>query len=461
MRVVLRLTAEQRRLLKQHLFPGDGLEAAAVAVCGRRTGTDHEILTLQEITFIPHHLCERSATRVTWPLQPALPMLHRAADRGLAVLKIHSHPQDAIQFSPWDDEADKRVFGALFTWTAVPVLHVSAFMLETGAIHARVVPRRGVGSAVDRVTVAGDSIEFRDAVHPTDVLGACDLRNQQTFGDGTTRLLKRLDIGVVGVSGTGSWVVEMLARLGVGRLVLVDPDKVEGKNLNRIVNATHADAEKGRAKVEVLEEAISRMGFGTVVEPLAQDLRTPSVLRRLAACDVIFGCVDSPFARSLLNTLATHYLLPYFDVGVRLQADDRGGISAVYGGVHYLIPGGSSLYTRGVIKPETVRADMLRRYYPEQYAQQLAEKYIRGAAVESPAVISVNGVMASHAVMEFLARIHPFRCRDLECTRGQMLDLATCVWSCDEESPVDDLLAHWTGLGDRTPLLGDPTLSDA
>jgi hypothetical protein len=461
MRVVLRLTADQRRLLKQHLFPGDGLEAAAVAVCGRRAEANHEILTLQEITFIPHRLCARSATRVTWPLQPALPMLHRAADQGLAVLKIHSHPRDIIQFSPWDDEADRSVFGALFTWNGAPAVHLSSFMLESGTIHARVVPRHGASAPVDRVMVVGDAIEFYDSAGPTEEFEAHDLRNRQTFGEGTTRLLKRLDIGVIGASGTGSWVVEMLARLGVGRLVLVDPDKVEEKNLNRIVNATRADAKAGRSKVEVLEEAVARMGFGTAVEPLARDLRSPAILRRLAACDIIFGCVDSPFARSLLNTLATHYLLPYFDLGVRLQADGRGGISAVYGGVHYLFPGGSSLYTRGVISAETVRADMLRRYYPEQYTQQLAEKYIRGAAVESPAVMPVNGVIATHAIMEFLARIHPFRYRDLECTRGQMLDLATCVWSCEEESAVDELLAHWTGLGDRTPMLGDPTLSDA
>lgn len=460
MRVVLRLTADQRRLLKQHLFPGDGLEAAAVVACGVRRGADVEILSVQEITFIPHDQCKRTSTRVTWPLQPALPLLHRAGDQGLAVLKIHSHPCDVIQFSPWDDAADARVFGALFTWSSAPALHLSAFMLESGAIHARVVRRDGSHSAVNRVMVVGDAIEFYDAPQSAETLEAHDLRNQQTFGEGTTRLLKRLEIGVVGASGTGSWVIEMLGRLGVGGLVLVDPDRVEDKNLNRIVNATKANATAGRPKVEVLRDAIAGMGFGTLVEPVAGDLRSPSVLRRLATCDVIFGCLDSPFARSLLNTLATHYLLPYFDVGVRLQADGRGGISSVYGGVHYLLPGGSSLYTRGVISSETVRADMLRRYYPEQYIQHVAEKYIRGAVVESPAVIPVNGVMASHTVMEFLARIHPFRCVDLECTRGQMLDLATCVWSCEDESTVDELLAHWTGLGDRTPLLGDPTLSD-
>lgn len=461
MRTVLRLTAEQRQRLRQHLFPGDGLEAAAVACCGRRSEPALEILIVHEVVLIPREECQRTATRVTWPLEPALPMLHRAADAGLTILKIHSHPREVTQFSPWDDAADRSIFSALFAWSDAPVLHLSAFMLKSGAVHARAVFRDGKTAMVDRITVVGDSIEVLDAGETASDLAEIDLRNKQTFGEGTTRLLKRLEVGVVGASGTGSWVIEMLARLGVGRLLLIDPDKIEDKNLNRIVNATHADAGAHRPKVEVLRDAVERMGFGTVFDPRAEDLRTPALLRRLAACDVIFGCVDSPFARSLLNTLAAHYLLPYFDVGVRLQADGQGGISAVYGGVHYLLPGGSSLYTRCVISPEFVRADMLQRYYPEQYRQLLAEKYIRGADVESPAVIPVNGVMASHAVMEFLARIHPFRCIDLEYTRGQMLDLATCVWSCDEEALPDSLLARWTGRGDRLPLLGDPTLSDA
>src|SRR5882724_12845219 len=137
MRVTIRLTEHQRQQLKNHLFPGDGLEAAAVVSCGRRRLPDHEILTAQEIVFIPHYLCCRSPTRVTWPLDPALPLLHRAGDHGLTVLKIHSHPKDAEEFSAWDDAADASVFEALFGWSISPVLHLSAFMLERGVIRAR------------------------------------------------------------------------------------------------------------------------------------------------------------------------------------------------------------------------------------------------------------------------------------------------------------------------------------
>ena len=53
-----------------------------------------------------------------------------------------------------------------------------------------------------------------------------------------TPKLQNLSVAVVGCSGTGSPVIEQLARLGVGRLLLVDPDVVKVKNLNRILNTT-------------------------------------------------------------------------------------------------------------------------------------------------------------------------------------------------------------------------------
>ena len=94
---------------------------------------------------------------------------------------------------------------------------------------------------------------------------------------------------VIGCSGTGSPVVEQLARLGVGRLVLVDPDCVEEKNLNRILNATREDAYLRRPKVEVMARAIARMGFGTEVEIIPENLASPRAVRAVAECDIVFG----------------------------------------------------------------------------------------------------------------------------------------------------------------------------
>jgi len=68
--------------------------------------------------------------------------------------------------------------------------------------------------------------------------------------------LGRMSVCVIGVSGTGSVVAEQLARLGVGEIILIDFDKLEERNLNRILNASPADI--GAYKVEMFAAAIRR-----------------------------------------------------------------------------------------------------------------------------------------------------------------------------------------------------------
>src|SRR5439155_6667757 len=100
----------------------------------------------------------------------------------------------------------------------------------------------------------------------------------QLFGAGTTRRLRQMAAAVIGCSGTGSPLIEQLARLGFGRLVLVDPDSIEEKNLNRILNARREDAYLKRPKVEAMARAIAAMGFGTELEIIQADLATPTAV---------------------------------------------------------------------------------------------------------------------------------------------------------------------------------------
>jgi tRNA A37 threonylcarbamoyladenosine dehydratase len=105
------------------------------------------------------------------------------------------------------------------------------------------------------------------------------VRNRQAFGQGTIQRLRGLWIAVVGCSGTGSFVVEHLARLGVGKLILVDPDHVEEKNLNRILNSGKEDAYLASFKVHTLARAIARMGLDQQVVPMPMNLATPEAIR--------------------------------------------------------------------------------------------------------------------------------------------------------------------------------------
>lgn len=204
-------------------------------------------------------------------------------------------------------------------------------------------------------------------------------------------------------------MIEQLARLGVGGFALVDPDHIEHKNLNRILNATWNDAEQGIAKVEVSRRTIESLGRGQRVLPLCMNLDAPDAVRAVAECDVIFGCVDTAEGRNLANRIAAYYVLPYIDVGVSLAANGVGGIATISGAINYYAPGQQSLLERGAITEAQIRAEETKRTNPERFAELRKQKYIQGVEVDRPAVISVNTFFAALAVNEFLARIHAFR----------------------------------------------------
>lgn len=460
MNVSLRLTGRQHTALERHLLPSDGCEAVALALCGRRAGDSRHVLTVYKVEAIPHEECSlRAPERVTWPTARMLPLLEEARRKRMALLKIHSHPGGLAAFSAWDDVADRELFASVHGQLDDDLPHASAVMLPGGRIFGRAHFADGSSSPLGSVAVAGEDLRFW---HPRDHLAAVPdfaERHAQAFGGGTTSLLRRLSIAVVGCSGTGSPLVEMLARLGVGELVLVDPDHVERRNLNRILGATARDAERMAKKVDVLARTVAEMGLGTRVVALPADLFAAGVAGCVAQCDLVFGCMDGVDGRDLLNRLAAFYLLPYFDVGVRLDADGSGGIDQICGTVHYLQPDGSSLLSRGLYTPELLRAAGLKRTNPEMYRSLIAEKYIKGVQEDRPAVISVNVLYAALAVNELLARLHgyrddgdaPFAQYGMSLTQARLIHV--------EDGEPCRVLARHAGRGDTEPLLNLPALS--
>lgn len=460
MRTILRLTGRQHATLRAHLLPGDGNEAVALALCGRREGDDRHVLTLRTIVPVPHDRCMvRTPDRVTWPTDLLPPLLQEAAKRGYAVLKIHSHPGGWAGFSDVDDESDRELFPSLYGWMDDERPHASAILLPDGRIIARTVDPEGEFRAVDCVAVAGEDVHFWHRGDHLGVVPEFARRHAQAFGAGTTAMLRKLSVAVIGCSGTGGPTVELLARLGVGELVLVDPDVVEEKNLNRIPNTFAVHAAGKTPKVEALAEAVRAMGLGTRVVPIAENLFAPGVAARVAECDVVFGCVDSVDGRDLLNRLATFYLLPYIDVGVRLDADGSGGVDQICGTVHFLQPDGSSLLSRGLYTPEQLRAAGLRRTDSEAYTELLREKYIIGVQEDRPAVVSVNVLYAALAVNELLARLHPYRDDGNAGFARYGLSLTQARLMAEGDGEPCPVLAKHAGRGDVRPLLGLPELS--
>ena len=454
----LSLSGDQHEHLKSFLFPGDGKEAVALLLCGRRAGDRRERLVVREVQGIPYDYCSvRTGARVTWPPEYVAPMLDRAAEEGLSVVKVHSHPSGCAAFSATDDEGDARLLPMIRGWVEADIAHGSAVMLPNGVLFGRVLRSGGALEPIDCIAVAGDDLHFWYTDSGGGGLPHFAASHAQVFGEGTIERMRRLSIAVVGASGTGSPVIEQLQRLSVGELVIVDDDHMEERNVIRVLNSTMQDVDEKRLKVDVQADAIDQVGLGTRVVRIRRNLWDPEVVRAVAQCDVLFGCMDSIDGRYLLNALATYYTLPYFDIGVRLQAVPSGPrkaqIREVCGTVNYLRPGRSSLMSRGLFTMSDVAAAGLRRNDPGVHAQQVKDGYIRGAAVQRPAVISVNMFAASLGVNEFLARLHPFREEPNATWAAVEFSLASMELYGDPDEGICELMAGNVGKGDVKPLL--------
>src|ERR1700730_3511563 len=93
--VLPRKVAEQ---LRQHLFPSDGLEAAALLLCVQ-AGERRKKLLGREIIPVPYIHCARKRDFITWPGKYVEAAIDRAATRGDAVIAVHSHPGGLYAFS--------------------------------------------------------------------------------------------------------------------------------------------------------------------------------------------------------------------------------------------------------------------------------------------------------------------------------------------------------------------------
>lgn len=112
------------------------------------------------------------------------------------------------------------------------------------------------------------------------------------YGVGTVAQLARTHVAVVGLGGVGSWLVEALARSGVGRLSLIDADDLCLSNTNRQLPAL--DGQYGRGKAEAMAERCLAINPQLVVEPVAAFL-TPSNLGQLlgGGFDLVIDACDS------------------------------------------------------------------------------------------------------------------------------------------------------------------------
>ncbi len=134
------------------------------------------------------------------------------------------------------------------------------------------------------------------------------LRNFGTMGfEGQLSLLNS-SVGIVGLGGLGGVTAELLARMGVGHLILIDNDQFEDNNLNRQLLSREDNL--GEGKVNAAMQRISRINSAVSTSPYSIALTKDNAEELLNGCDIVVDALDNMSTRFVLQTTCRELNIP-------------------------------------------------------------------------------------------------------------------------------------------------------
>ncbi len=230
----------------------------------------------------------------------------------------------------------------------------------------------------DKISIVGYPLKhfYPNARRIPNMPGRLD--RQSFLGKNSHWYLHKVKVGIVGLGGGGSHIMQQLAHLGVGNYVLCDPDIVEDTNLNRMVGSNIEDVKKKIPKVQVAERIIKALLPDAIVN--AQMAPWENCTEHLQSCDIVVGCLDTVAGRRDLEAQCRRYLIPLIDIGMDVYESKTG--FDVRGQVILSMPGHLCFQCYDFVNEENLKKE--------------AEKY--GAAGGRPQVVWSNGVLASTAI---------------------------------------------------------------
>lgn len=336
-----------------------------------------------------------------------VPALAAAEDDGCVPIWLHTHPGNGSSPRPSarDAQVDRELadvfrLRADSDWYGAIVLaHDGARLAFDGHIeseHERL--------SIDRLWSVGRRFALiRNHRQVPPGHDAVFDRNIRAFGGGVQHVLGDLRVAVVGCGGTGSAVIEQLARLGLRQFSLFDPDTLADTNTTRVYGSSPADV--GRAKVDVAADHVRRIAPDAQVAAFDAKVTSLGTALQLLDADLVFGCTDDNAGRLVLSRLATYCLTPVLDSGVLLTSDDAGGLTSIDARVTLVAPGCACLVCRGRIDTARAAAEMLTS---EEHRRLEAEGYAPGLPGVEPAVVAYTTHVAAAAVGDLLERLVGF-----------------------------------------------------
>lgn len=451
--------------LRERLMDGTGIERAAYLLFGVSqiksdpfVGAPRTRLLLRDVLPVEaDEVKSADSLHVSWSTARFVKLLACTEKAGLHVGIAHSHPAGPNSFSAQDDRNEKDLWTLARNRNGDDSIMPSVLVTGMNEILARAWVDPGRAIDATRIRTVGPKWRI---IANQDGRRASDAFNRQALalGPAFTETMKALRIGVVGAGGTGSPLIQQLARMGLGHLAIFDPDTIELTNLNRVYGATIRDVDAKLTKAALAKREVERTGLGTKVEIFESWIGAPACQDALKSMDLIFGCTDDHDGRSLLNRLAYYYLIPVIDLGLalRVRATQDGDILDAMGRVTVLEPGASCLLCRNTISPALAAEEALKRTNPDEYDRRKAEAYVRGEGNPAPAVVCFTTSVATMAIEEMIQRLQQFRGVD----RGLANRMRSFTRTEDfrpgaAKRPCRICGTHETaGRGDVTPFLG-------
>jgi hypothetical protein len=323
---------------------------------------------------------------------------------GCGLAFVHTHPMDRElpRFSRIDLETTMRLGRTFAELLDEPF---ASLVLSPGGWIGTLADSGGL-TPLSRVAVVGDTLRIHAADDDSsDQL--LDDRQVRALGSGTNRALRSLRVAVIGAGGIGSPVAETLARMGVGRIDLIDHDVLDTpSNARRMfgIGLADIDMQAPKAKARAVAEGLARLNLATELTPVVGDVREPEVQSHLLAADVIVSGTDTHSSRAAVSELAIRAAIPLIDTGVRVGARRSGMLDSLWLERRVQIPEGPCLWCWGTLDADHIRLELL----PDAQRESLErEGYVTGAAggpAPSVAALTVTAAgLAASAILAMLA----------------------------------------------------------
>ncbi len=134
----------------------------------------------------------------------------------------------------------------------------------------------------------------------------------EKIGGERQMLIAKSSAAIVGCGGLGSTAAELLARGGIGKLILIDRDVIEESNLQR--QALFNEKDVGKSKAKVAEAAIGEINSSVKVVGNMEELNSSNL--KLLDSDIVLDCTDNIATRLLINEYCRKHGIPWIYTAV-------------------------------------------------------------------------------------------------------------------------------------------------